>query len=305
MPTIVFRWLLVGVIIAGLSLRAGGESLDFKVVRKITYAERASGTLEADAYLPRGPGPFPGVLLVHGGAWMTGTRRQLAWEGRQLARRGYAALAISYRLAPRHKFPAQLEDCQAALQWMRENAELLKLDAHRIGGYGYSAGGHLVTLLGVMPEDPQAARDSDEPEQAETLQRPDRKDTAPRLQVIVAGGAPCDFRAMPAQNRALSYWLGGTRQQVPHLYRLASPAAFVSADDPPSFFFHGQRDWLVPLRSSQQMERQLQAAGVSTEFFLIEGASHLQAFANIEAAHRAMRFLDEHLKPPGRQSGAQ
>ncbi|HEX6963228.1 MAG TPA: alpha/beta hydrolase, partial [Lacipirellula sp.] len=98
------------------------------------YVERDSGPLKADIYVPEGEGPFPGVLVVHGGAWRMGTRGQLAGVAQQLAEHGFTAVAISYRLAPQFKFPAQIEDCRDAVRWMRTNAHRLKIDPERIGG---------------------------------------------------------------------------------------------------------------------------------------------------------------------------
>ena len=127
----------------------------------------------------------------------------------------------------RTQFPAQIYDCQAAVRWLRANAAKYKIDPDRIGGYGYSAGGHLVALLGALDDD--------------DFREPGLPADAPsaRLQVVVAGGAPCDFRALPADSKRLAYWLGGTPAEKPDAYRDASPANYVTADDPPMFFFHG------------------------------------------------------------------
>src|SRR5205085_2692369 len=198
-----------------------------EVLRSQVYVTRDSGKLEADVYLPRGAGPFPGMLVVHGGAWRLGSRAQLAAIANEFAQHGYTAVAISYRLAPDDKFPAQIYDCQAAVRWMRAQAVEFKIDPARIGGFGYSAGGHLVALLGTL--DDKTLREKDVPKDAPSA----------RLQVVLAGGAPCDFRIMPAASERLSYWLGGSRAARPDAYRNASPAAFIRVDDPPVFFFHG------------------------------------------------------------------
>src|SRR6476659_9232127 len=122
------------------------------VLRNQVFVERDSGPLAADVYRPRGAGPFPGMLVVHGGAWRMGTRADLAAIAKALAEHGYTAVAIDYRLAPQYKFPAQIYDCQAAVRWMREHAKELKIDPNHIGGFGYSAGGHLVALLGTLDD---------------------------------------------------------------------------------------------------------------------------------------------------------
>jgi len=104
------------------------------VLRNQVFVERDSGPLAADVYRPRGAGPFPGMLVVHGGAWRMGARADLAMLAQRLAENGYTAVAIDYRLAPTYKFPAQIYDCQAAIRWMRSHASELKIDPTRIGG---------------------------------------------------------------------------------------------------------------------------------------------------------------------------
>jgi len=249
------------------------------------YVQRESGPLKADLYIPRGEGPFPGVLVVHGGAWYTGTRAQLAGVCQQLAEHGFAAVAISYRLAPKHQFPAQIEDCKEAVRWMRSNAQRLKINAPAIGGFGYSAGAHLVALLGTSDaksgmEGPDVA--ADEP--------------STRLQAVVGGGTPCDFRTVPLDTEKLSFWLGGSRRQQAERYRLASPAAFISADDPPMFFFHGEFDRLVPMVGPQAMCRELKAVGVPAELYIVPQVGHLLAAMNQQVIDKSIAFLGKQLR---------
>jgi acetyl esterase/lipase len=268
---------------------AAGAKVDVR--RNLVYVERKSGPLGMDVYMPAGTGPFPGVLVVHGGGWTMGSRAQLAAVAMTLAERGYTAAAISYRLAPEYRFPAQLHDCQAAVRWLRAHAVELKIDPARIGGYGYSAGGQLVALLGVLDDDD--LREEGVPEDASSA----------RLQAVVAGGAPCDFRVLAADNNRLAYWLGGSRAAKPNAYREASPAAFVTGDDPPMFFFHGERDALVPIRSPQRMVELLTSSGVTAEMYTVAGRGHLAAVFDGGALERALAFADRHLK--GAASGKQ
>src|SRR5690348_9292666 len=124
-------------IVVFFSAAARAVEPEVEIIRDRTYIERDSGPLQMDIYRPKGKGPFPGMLVVHGGAWRVGTRGQLAAVAVSLAKNGYTAAAISYRLAPRDKFPAQIFDCQAAVRWMRSHADELKLDPTHIGGFGY------------------------------------------------------------------------------------------------------------------------------------------------------------------------
>lgn len=263
------------------TLRAG----EVDVTYGVTYVERPSGPVQADVYMPRGDGPFPGVVVIHGGAWHTGNRWQLAGVAQLLAEHGFTAAAISYRLAPKDKFPAQIDDCKAAVRWMRADAAKWKIDPEHIGGFGYSAGAQLVALLGTSgPEDGlEGVTDS-------------KSLPSTRLQAVAAGGTPCDFRPIPPGVDGLAFWLGGTQAQVPEQYRLASPASFVTRDDPPFFLFHGENDQLVPLMSPQAMRQELEAAGVPVEMYVVPKVGHLACSVDLGAIDKAIEFLEKNLK---------
>ena len=267
------RLLLPFIVPCLLSLSAPDSKAGSRIERNIEYARRGERILKADAYLPDGEGPFPGVLMVHGGAWIVGNKRDMSMHARRLVRRGYAVISIEYRLAPKHKFPAQIEDCREALAWMRKNAERFQIDPDRIAGFGYSAGGHLVCLLGL-----DVANDDE------------------RLQAVVAGGAPCDFRAVPESSDMLSYWLGGPRRKLPDIYRDASPSAFATGDAPPVFFYHGERDRMVPNRTAQELYQELKDKGVRADMHTVDGG-HIKTFFDEQSVDRAAKFLDDVLKP--------
>jgi triacylglycerol lipase len=228
------------------------------------------------------------MLVVHGGAWRIGSRAQLAGIAKKFAEHGYVAAAISYRLAPQSTFPAQIYDCQAAVRWMRTHAIEFKIDPLRIGGFGYSAGGHLVALLGTLdddgPKEPGVAANA----------------PSARLQCVLAGGAPCDFRGLPPDASFLAYWLAGTPAEKPENYCNASPANFITPDDPPMYFFSGEDDVIVPVSSPRKMVDALQKAGVTAEMHAVKNSGHLQTLFDVASIQRAMEFADEHLKntPP-------
>jgi len=261
----------------------------YDVRRNIVYATVGGEKLLLDAYVPKAAGPHPAVLVVHGGAWRMGNKQQLSSIARALAARGKAAFAINYRLAPKHKFPAQIEDCRAAVRWIADNAKQHKVDAKRLGAIGYSAGGHLVALLGAQGVEQEAGKAK------RTL----------RLRAVAAGGAPCDFRNWPPDAGYLAYWLGGTPRQKPKAYVAASPAAFVTAKSSPVFFYNGETDRLVRPTSARAMADALRKAKVDAEFHLVKGAGHMLAAANRDALTRALKFLDKHLTASGRPAAKQ
>jgi triacylglycerol lipase len=113
---------------------------------------------------------------------------------------------------------------------------------------------------------------------------------------VVAGGAPCDFRHLGENDSTLAYFLGGTRQEKRESYRLASPAEFTSSAAPPIHFFHGSQDGLVPIASSRRLYRQLKADGAPVSYDELKDRGHLATFMDRGAAHRALKFLDEHMQ---------
>jgi acetyl esterase/lipase len=263
-----------------LGAQAYGAELEFDVHEEIVYSKVGDRDLLLDAFVPKEAGAHPGVLVVHGGAWRSGNRKQLRGYATALTKMGFVCFAIDYRLAPAHKFPAQIEDCRAAVKWIRTHADEYNVNAEKLGAIGYSAGGHLVSLLATTGE---AATEEN-----------GNVDT--RIQVCVAGGAPTDFRWFPDNGKWAEYWMGGDLNTVPDRFREASSAAFADADDAPVFFFNGTDDRLVPLTWTKQCFEALKTAGVKTEMHIIEGAGHMQAAANTEALEKAYAFLKRELK---------
>jgi triacylglycerol lipase len=238
----------------------------------IVFHEVEGVKLLADFYRPANNSRVPIVLMIHGGGWITGTRRQIMIHANRLTAAGFAVLSIEYRLAPKHKFPAQLDDVQAAIRYIQEQADALNVDANRLVIWGYSAGGHLAALAATNPK--------------EGLARP---------KVCVAGGAPCDFTTLPEDNATLAPFLGGSRREVPEVYSEASPTTHASPDDPPTFFFHGDSDLLVPDANSQRLFDKLISCKVPTERFIAKDQGHMATFINLQAIDQAISFVKKHL----------
>ncbi len=274
-----WHWLIAAaVVLAASATGVRGEeaaSPEPEVQRNVPYGDDDDFRHTADIYMPPGEGPFPAVLMIHGGAWTSGSKGHMIGHARTVAEAGYTVVSINYRLAPKHPFPAQIDDCRAALAWMKTNAAKYKIDPERMATYGYSAGGHLASLLGM-----QCCGDAD----------------GPQVKCVIAGGAPCEFRDMPANVSALSFWLGGSRSEQPENYRLASPTTFVCKNSPPVFFFHGEKDNIVRLDSPAALDKLLQKEGVKTQFYSISGKGHIGAFLDAKAPTEAVKFLDSVLK---------
>jgi acetyl esterase/lipase len=258
----------------------GPSEPEVEVREKIVYSKVDDRELLLDAFVPQVQGQRPAVLVVHGGAWRSGNRQQLRSYATALAKRGIVCFAIDYRLAPKYKFPAQIDDCRAAVKWIRDNAADYQVDAKRLGAIGYSAGGHLVCLLATSGEQPS--------------EKNGFVDT--RLKAVVAGGAPTDFRSFPDNGRWAEYWMGGDLQTQPDLFRNASATVFVDKDDPPVFFFNGTDDSVVPVSWSKSCYEALKASGVKTEMHTIAGAGHMEAARDSVALEKAFDFLETELQ---------
>jgi acetyl esterase/lipase len=219
---------------------------------------------------------------VHGGSWKRGNKQRMAKIAERLAQRGYVAVSIDYRLAPEDRFPAQLHDCQAAMRWMRTNAESLRLDPARIAGFGYSAGAHLVALLATTTDEDGLGEDFATP----------ASDT--RLQAAVLGAAPVDLAHFPT-SAVFENVIGASVAERPDLYALASPLSFVTPDDPPIFLYHGADDWMVDASQAHRMLDALERAHVPATYLEVPGG-HLATFwFDEEPVRRAIDFLDRWL----------
>ena len=234
--------------------------------------------LLADIYVPEGQGPFPAVVVIHGGGWRSGDRAQVQGIAERVARGGYVAVNITYRLVPEAQFPAPVLDVQQAIRWLRANAASYHADPSRIGAWGYSAGAHLAALAaGLSPGDRLYAADAG-------------------LKAVVSGGTPADLRKFHGGTLVPDF-LGERWSEGSTAFRESSPAAYVSAGDPPIFLYHGTWDQLVPLDQATDYKAALDAAGVPNELYLMRGLGHILAFLlDGEAVQRGVDFLDRHLR---------
>lgn len=238
--------------------------------------------LEADIYRPQGVGPFPGMLVVHGGGWERRSRSDMDRVAKHYAQQGYVVMNVSYRFAPEYRFPAPIHDLQQAMHWLHREAESLQLDRRRIAAMGYSAGAHLVSLLALSAGT------------GESLDLPwGGAETRPA--VVVAGGSPMDLRKYPG-GKLVPQFLGGRIEDIPEVFALASPVTHVHDQAPPFFLFHGGRDRLVTIDHAEEFVDALSASGVATTLYRQRGRGHVMAFLTVAGAlEQSDRFLSEHL----------
>jgi acetyl esterase/lipase len=246
-------------------------------VKDVVFQEIAGEPIKADLYRPKSNEQLPTIIMIHGGAWMTGDKWNVIDHAIQMAESGFVVMAINYRLAPAHPWPAQREDCLAALQWISEHRKEWNADLERLGVWGYSAGGHLALMIAL-----------------------EQKSDLPAVRACVAGGPPCDLDFIPLKSQMLSAFLGGSREQYPERYREASPIHLLSPDDPPLYIFHGEEDSIVPIENSQKFHRKSLALGMANEYRTVSDLGHLMTFIDRPSRLEAIEFLKKHLAPASR-----
>jgi acetyl esterase/lipase len=307
------HWRIVGKVLAVLALLAGASLVQaqepkpkakakqqqppippgVKVERDIEYARVGEMSLMLDIYRPESSGEtLPLVVWVHGGGWSGGDKS--ANMALPLSGRGYVVASINYRLSGVAPFPAQIEDCRAAIRWLRANAAKYGIDPRRIGVWGGSAGGHLVALLGTTSEVTKW----------DTVGG--NTDQSARVQAVCDYYGPTDLLAAktPGGGRGaqtpVGRLLGGPVDEREDEARAASPVRYVTPDDPPFLIVHGEQDETVDIEQSELLEAALKKAGVEVTFIRVKNAGH--GFrpgsdpSPEELRNRVLAFFDKRLK---------
>jgi acetyl esterase/lipase len=268
-----------------------GQSGDFVTTSDVTYTRVGDRELKLDIMAPKGDkGPYPAVMVIHGGAWRAGNKKDCRFIMPDFARRGYVAISPQYRFCPGEIFPAQVQDVKAAVRWVKGHAREYNIDVDRMGAIGFSAGGHLALMLGLTaPADGlEGEGSSDGPDS--------------RVKAVVNFFGPTDLSAsdIPEVSRPLvKDFLGGTPKEKPELAARASPLTYVSKDDAPVLTFHGTKDPLVPPTQATRLAEAMSAAGVPGRVELLIGAEHGWGGHELERTKaETFAFFDRYLRKP-------
>jgi|GEM_PF-840949 len=267
-----------------------GPAAEISVERDLTYAKVGDTELKLDLAMPKaGSGPFPAVVFLHGEGWRAGKRQQMNHFIEGMARLGYVGVSVDYRLVPAARFPAPVEDCKAAVRWLRAHAAQYRIRADRIGAVGFSAGGHLASMLGVVRKEDGLEGTGGNAGQSS------------RVQAVVSFFGPTDFstRDWPRdlETEVIAPFLGGSFAERPDAYRKASPISYASAEAPPFLFFHGSDDALVPVDQSRRLAAKLKVLGVAATLVELQGEGHgFSDSGNQKSMQQMLDFLGEQLK---------
>jgi acetyl esterase/lipase len=262
-----------------------------QVLLDVAYVTNAHARQHLDLYVPKTEGKLPLIIVVHGGGFWSGDKARENVQ--QFLRAGYAAASLNYRLSGDAIFPAAVQDCKAAVRWLRAHAAEYHLDPDQFGAWGTSAGGNLVAMLGTTGE----TRQFDVGEYLEV---------SSQVQAVSDYYGPSDFLQMDA-HRVLpngqvhdlpdspeARYVGGPIQEHKDWVAKANPITYITAKCPPFFLAHGDKDPLVAHHQSELLEAALKQAGVPVTFYTVKGGGH--AFKDATADKMMMEFFAAHFK---------
>lgn len=296
---------LLGIAICGAILFGAtfGQTPAVKTETDIVYGKVGDTELKLDLAMPaKGDGPFPAIVCVHGGGWKGGSYKDMAQTIRALAAEGFVAISVQYRLTPprgtvpsglKARWPAQIEDCKCAVRWLRAHADKYKVDKDRIGAVGYSAGGHLVLLLGLTTREDGLEGNGD--------LTPEAAKQSSRVQCVVDFFGPTDLTTGDWEKLVeplLLDLLDGPLSEKREEYKKASPITYVRKDksNPPILIFHGTEDNIVRYNQSTKLVAALKEVEADVTLVTMQGDGHGWAGQKLtDSIKQTVDFFKKHL----------
>ncbi|MFN5285211.1 MAG: alpha/beta hydrolase fold domain-containing protein [Planctomyces sp.] len=272
-----------------------------RMERDLAYVEGGDESQKLDLYLPEQPaaGPLPLIVHIHGGGWRGGSKFPCPFL--VLVNRGYAVASIEYRFSQKAVFPAQIQDCQAAIRWLRGHAGKYGLDAEKVGVIGGSAGGHLSALVGTAggaKAFPQIGGFSDQPDDVQCVC--DIFGPANFATVMQQAADDKNVRNIfkfNSDSDPYALLIGGNLETDREKVAAVSPVHYITADDPPTLILHGTHDALVPYAQSVELAESLRAKGVPVWLQTLPGSGHGgAAFSKPSVMTLMGNFFDRHLR---------
>lgn len=267
-------------------------------VTKIENVNYAAGlnnpSQQMNVYLPPMKGlRFPLIIYVHGGGWQARPSKVPSWIN-NFVKEGYAVACVNYRLSGEAPFPAQIEDLNTALRFLKQNAAKINVDPERIGLFGLSAGGNLAALMGTGWNAPAIDAGGD-------------KSVSRKVTAVADWYGPSDLYALGTKTYSgnkwdlysptapLSLFLGGQAATRKAQADAASPITYVSAGCPPFLIMHGTNDNIIPVEQSRDFAAALKKAGCDVSFIELPGVGH--GFQDKKNLDQVRLFFNKHLNP--------
>jgi acetyl esterase/lipase len=246
-----------------------------------------------DIYLPANAAgkKLPLIIFVHGGGWLVNDKyADIGYMTKTVAEitsSGYALASIDYRFSTQAVFPAQIQDCNRAVSFLYDNADKYGFDKKRFAVMGFSAGGHLASLLGLSLNN--NVKDFAMP----------GKINAFSIKAVVDFYGPAELILFPGADNEKSpegILIGAAPLERPDLAKAASPVTYVDKNDPPFLIIHGEKDDLVSPRQSRLLSSWLNAVGVQNELIMVKDAPHFGAMFDADDIRtKVMGFLKKQL----------
>ncbi|RYG69622.1 alpha/beta hydrolase [bacterium] len=289
--------LLGAVTIANFRPVAQAQTAAPALQRDVQYGEAGGEKLFLNIYGADPKQKRPAIILIHGGGWVAGSRNDLDLLGQGVSALGYVGFSVGYRFAKdgKNRFPAQLDDVQRAVRFVRAHATDYGIDPNKIGAMGFSAGGHLVSLLGTMD-----TRDNSDPALA---------NYSSRVQCVVDVFGPTDFTAglkvdptiTPGGANTQGDWLVnnflGPLPEFATNYTLASPIKHIDKKTVPFLILHGAKDNLVPVAQSTSFDEALRKAGIESKLVVFPNGGHGFGPEDTNTTNQlAIEFFKRHLQ---------
>jgi len=267
------------------------DSVELKA--DLPYAGNDNPWQMVDLYLPKHrttDKPLPVVVNIHGGGWSGGNRRGAGMAASYAASGNYAGVSVGYRLSSEAKWPAQIHDCKAAIRWIRGHAKEYNLDPDRIGVTGTSAGGHLVSLLGLTEGVKELEGNIGE-----------FTNLSSKVTCVANYCGPQDMASPLMQGEAalkddpaVAGLLGGPLKEKAAEAKASSPLTYVHAGAPPFLTAHGTKDMRVNFTNATRLHEALTKAGDSSILLALTDQGH--GFSSPELNRRVQQFFDMHLR---------
>ena len=267
---------------------------------EVNYAN-ISDAQKLDVFIPEGSGPFPAVILIHGGGFKAGDKKAEYSLAKKLVSNGYVAICVNYRLSGEATFPAAVHDIKAAIRYIRGNAKKYTINPHKIGTWGSSAGGNLSAMMGTSSGNKFIDGDIG-----------DHQNESTKIQVCVDWFGPIELTKMVDDAQQLGFkenfrvaleskYLGAdaTNPNNFDLAQMANPTSYIDINDTPFYVQVGDKDPLVPYLQSQNFANALRTVlgNDKVSFDLIKGGKHGgKKFSNTKNLNKVIAFLDKHLK---------
>jgi acetyl esterase/lipase len=274
-----------------------------EIYSDIAYAKNHPAQ-KLDIYLPAVKSPFPVVVMIHGGGWVMGDKQEYATsiKTEALLTRGYAVVAINYRLSGVAKFPSQIKDVKAAIRYIKDNASVYKFNANKVGAWGTSAGGHLTALLATSADE----KTLEDLSMGSSMQNSS-------IQVAIDWFGPTDLLLMDVQSVNQGCGVGGHDlktspesmlmgfeiQTKKEITETANPIKYISLKTPPIYISHGMNDCTVPRAQSQILYDALVKVKGNKDITLnlLSASGHgTGKFESLETLNLTVEFLDKYLK---------